>query len=270
MDYEKFLGQNGRALKNQNRHLVAVAGALFVIVSVVRAQQAPPAPAPAAKPLIPAAASSVAANPQQYLGQLLTVYAAVERIVSPTTFTIDQDPRKSGVGEVEVLVPDWTTPPEPNTYVTVIGEMVLLNGKPTIKATSVLNAKMVDLAKKALPPLTAEEQAFDAVMKKVQPAFGALRTAVAESNGEGVKTQAAILKQAFTDTEAFFKQRAKADAQKWAAEARMHAEALEIASAGKWDDAKAAVSALQQSCSSCHAVYRERQDDGSYRIRGDK
>jgi len=198
------------------------------------------------------------------------VFATVERVVSPTLFILDQDPKRSGIGEVEVLVPDWTTPPTPNTYVTVIGEMILFNGRPTLKATSVLDAKMVDLAKKALPPLTPEEQAFDAVMKKVQPAFAAIRTAVAESNGDSTRTQAGALKQAFTDTEAFFKLRGKADAQKWAAEARMHAGALELASAGKWDDAKAALTALQQTCSSCHAVYRERQDDGSYRIRGDK
>ena len=245
------------------------AGAVLLAVSAGRAQQAPPA-APAPKPLIPASASSVAANPQQYQGQMLTIYAAVERIVSPTVFTIDQDPRKPAVGEVDVLVPEWTTPPVPNTYVTVIGEMLLVEGRPTIKATAVLDPKMVDLARKPLPPLTADEQAFDAVMKRVQPAFAALRTAVGESNGDAVKTQSAILKQAFADTEAFFKQRAKADAQKWAAEARMHAEALDVASAGKWDEAKTAVTALQQSCSSCHAVYRERQDDGSYRIRGDK
>jgi cytochrome c556 len=268
MDYEKFLRQNGRALPNATR-LILAAGPLVLAVAVAGAQQAPPA-APPPKPLIPASASSVAANPQQFVGQMLTVYAAVERIVSPTTFTIDQDPRKSGVGEVDVLVPDWTVPPVPNTYVTVIGEMVMADGRPAIKATSVLDAKMVDLAKKALPPLTAEEQAFDAVMKKVQPAFAAIRTAVAESNGEAVKTQAGNLKQAFADTEAFFKQRGKADAQKWAAEARMHAEALSVAANGKWDEAKVSVTALQQSCSSCHAVYRERQDDGSYRIRGDK
>ena len=261
--------QNGRALANPTRPVILVAGALFAAIAVGRAQQAPP-PAPAQKPLIPAAASSVVANPQQYLGQMLTVFAAVERIVSETSFTVDQDPRKSGVGEVDVLVPPWTTPPVPNTYVTVIGEMMLMNGRPAIKATSVLDSKMVDLAKKPLAPLTPEEQAFDAVMKKVQPAFAALRTAVGESNGEAVKTQAVVLKQAFADTEAFFKLRAKADAQKWAAEARMHAAAIEAASAGKWDDAKAAVSSLQQTCSSCHAVYRERQDDGSYRIRGDK
>ena len=269
MDYEKFLRQNGRALTNPICRLVLPAGAVFLAAIVGQAQQAP-APAPAPKPLIPASASSIAANPEQYLGQMLTVYAAVERIISATAFTIDQDPRKAGVGEVDVLVPAWTIPPAPNTYVTVIGELGLLNGRPAIKATSVLDGKMVDLAKKALPPLTPEEEAFDAVMKKVQPAFAALRTAVGESSGEAVKTQAAILKKAFVDTEAFFKQRGKADAQKWAAEARMHAEALDAAAAGKWDDAKASVTALQQSCSSCHAVYRERQDDGSYRVRGDK
>ena len=269
MDYEKFLRQNGRALVTPNRRVILAAGALFLAVAIGQAQQAPP-PAPAPKPLIPASASSVAANPQQYLGQMLTVYAAVERIVSPTTFTIDQDARKAGVGEVVVLVPEWTIPPSPNAYVTVIGELSMVDGRPTIKATSVLDGKMVDLAKKALPPLTPEEQAFDAVMKKVQPAFGAIRAAVNESNGDAVKAQAAILKQAFADTEAFFTQRGKTDAQKWAAEARSHAGALEAAAAGKWDDAKASVTALQQSCSSCHAVYRERQDDGSYRVRGDK
>ena len=269
MDYENFLRQNGRALPNPNRRILLPAGTLFLAVAIVQAQQAPPA-APPPKPLIPASASSIAANPELYLGQMLTVYAAVERIVSPTAFTIDQDPRKAGVGEVEVLVPPWTIPPSPNTYVTVIGELGLVNGRPSIKATSVLDGKMVDLAKKALAPLTPEEQAFDAVMKKVQPAFAALRTAVNEANGDGVKAQAVVLKQAFGETEAFFKQRGKADAQKWAAEARTHADALDAAAAGKWDDAKASLTALQQSCSSCHAVYRERQDDGSYRFRGDK
>ena len=269
MDYEKFLVKNGRVLKTFFLRPVFAVSLVLLGLAVVAAQQAP-APAPAAKPLIPAAASSIAANPEQFLGQMVTVYATVERIVSPTLFTLDQDPRRSGIGEVEVLVPDWTIPPAPNAYVTVIGEMGLFNGRPTLKATSVVDAKMVDLAKKLLPPPTPEEQAFDAVMKKVQPAFAALRTAVGEPNAETAKAQAAVLKQAFADTEAFFKKRGKADAEKWALEARTHAEAIERAAAGKMDDAKAALTALQQTCSSCHAVYRERQDDGSYRIRGDK
>jgi cytochrome c556 len=270
MDYEKFLGKNGRALAISSLRPVFAVALTMLGLTMVRAQQPAPSPNAAPKPLVPAAASSIAANPQQYLGQMVTVYATVERIVSPTVFTLDQDAKRSGVGEVDVLVPDWTVPPTVNAYVTVIGEMVLFNGRPVIKATSVIDAKMVDLAKKALPPLTPEEQAFDAVMKKVQPAFAALRTAVSESNGDGTKAQAQTLKKAFVDAEAFFKARGKEDAQKWALEARTHAETLETASAGKWDDAKTALTALQQTCSSCHGVYRERQDDGSYRIRGDK
>ena len=268
MDYEKFLGKNGRALATRMLRPVFAAALAVLVLAVGHAQQ--PTPSPPPKPLVPAAASSIAAHPEQYLGQIVTVYAAVERIVSPTVFTLDQDPKRSGLGEVDVLVPDWTVAPAVNAYVTVIGEMGLFNGRPVIKATSVIDAKMVDLAKKPLPPLTPEEQAFDAVMKKVQPAFAALRTGVSESNADTTKTQTAILKQAFADTEAFFKARGKQDAQQWALEARTHVETLERAAAGKWDDAKATLTALQQTCSSCHGVYRERQDDGSYRIRGEK
>jgi hypothetical protein len=108
-------------------------------------------------------------------------------------------------------------------------------------------------------------------MKRINPAFGAIRQAVNEAAGyEGVE-HAVTLKQAFADTETFWKKREKPDAMKWAAEARTHAEALEQAiGAGKWDDAKAALSGLQQTCSACHAAYRQRGDDGSYRIRLDK
>jgi cytochrome c556 len=244
--------------------MVPAAAVFAVTFVVVRAQQSA---APAPKPLVPAAASSIAANPEHYMGQIVTVFAAVERVLSPTSFTVDQDPARSGTGEVLVVAALLNAPPIANAYVTVIGEVAMVDGRPAIKATTVLDAKMVDLAKKPLPPLTPEEQAFDAVMKRVQPAFAALRQAVAESNGEGTKAQAAILKQAFAETEAFFKKRGKPDAEKWAVEARTHAQALELASAGKWEEAKTALPALQQSCSSCHAVYRERQDDGSYRIR---
>jgi hypothetical protein len=268
MDYEFFLGKNGRALATRIPRPFSLAAVTFLAaLAVVRAQQpAPPAP----KPLVPAAASSIAANPALYLGQVVTVFAAVERILSPTSFTVDQDPTRTATGEILVVAPVLSAPPTPNAYVTVIGEVAMVDGRPAINATSVLDGKMVDLAKKALPPLTPEEQAFESVMKRVQPAFAALRQAVTESNGETAKAQAAILKQAFAETEAFFKKRGKLDAEKWAVEARTHAETLERASAGKWDEAKAALPGLQQSCSSCHAVYRERQDDGSYRIRGDK
>jgi hypothetical protein len=155
--------------------------------------------------------------------------------------------------------------------VTVIGEVVRDEGRLAIRATSVMTREMVDLAKPIPPPMTPEESAFDAVMKRIGPAFNAARTAVTAGGGDSLKQDVATLTQGFETTETFWKSRGVADAQKWAVEARAHARALEQAvAASRWDEAKVAVSALQQVCSACHGAYRERQDDGSYRIRAGK
>ena len=241
-------------------------------LTAVRARQA--ASVPSLKPLVPAAAGSIASNPDAFYGQNVTITAAVDRVVSPTSFTVDQDTKTSGAGEVLVLVPVLNAPLAVNTYVTIIGEVVRHEGRPAIQATAVITAAMVDIAKRLPPPMTPDEEAFDRVMKRISPAFSALRQAVAAGAGGGAKTEgtlkveAAMLMQAFADTEAFWKRRDKADAVKWAVDARAQAEILERAiAAGTSDGARAAVTALQQTCSACHDKYRERQDDGSYRIR---
>jgi cytochrome c551/c552 len=116
--------------------------------------------------------------------------------------------------------------------------------------------------------MTADEEVLDRLMKQIGPAFAAVRQAVAAGTAGSAGESAAALKQGFTGTEAFWKKRGSADAVKWAADARLHVETLERSMAsGTWDDAKNAATALQQTCSACHGVYRERQDDGSYRIR---
>jgi hypothetical protein len=245
---------------------------------VVSAQGAGPGGTPPAgqasapKPLVPAAANSIAENPDAFVGQIVTVTAAVDQVLSATTFTVDQDPRKTAAREVLVIAAALNAPLIVNSHVTVIGEVVRHDGRPAIRATSVLTAAGLDLAKRILPPMTPEEEALDKAMKAIQPAFGAVRQAVAAagSGGENVVQHAATLKQAFTETEAFWKKRGVTDAQKWAADARAQSEALERAiAAGKWDDAKAAAGTLQQACSACHGAYRERQDDGTYRLRAD-
>jgi cytochrome c556 len=131
----------------------------------------------------------------------------------------------------------------------------------------VINEKFLDVAKRLPPPMNAEEEAFSKVMKQVAPAFAALRTGVEGSNVENATKNAAVLKQAFTDTEAFFKPK-KPDATAWAAEARKHVEAIQASvAAGKWDEAKATVGTLQTACGRCHGQYRERFDDGSFRYK---
>ena len=239
-----------------------------LVFSVAHARQGAPTPPP--KPLVPAATNSIAANPESFYGQNVTVTAAVERIVSPTSFTVDQDPKKS-VDEVLVLVDVLNAPLELNTYVTVIGEVVRHEGRPAIRAVSVLTSAMVDIAKRLPPPMTPDEALLDKAMKRIGPAFNSVRQAVAASAGDTAKDDAIAMKAAFTEAESFFKKRDKPDAQKWAADARGQADILaQSIAAAKWDEAKAAASALQQTCSNCHGAYRERLDDGSYRFRTEK
>src|SRR5262249_61330934 len=102
---------------------------------------------------------------------------------------------------------------------------------------------------------------------RLPPPRAALRTGVEGSRSDDASKQAAVLKQGFTDTEAFWKPK-KPDAPQWAHDARVKVEGIQAAiTAGKWEDAKAAVPAVQQVCGTCHNTYRERFDDGSYRIK---
>jgi cytochrome c556 len=249
---------------------------------------------PAPKPAIPTAASTLAAKPDNFYGQNVTVYATVEKQLTDLAFTLDQDKTKSTGQEVVVLAPRLHEKVEPNTYVTVIGEVVKADaaeiakrakanakglppdvlaqyaGKPVILATSVITPSFNDIAKFIPPPMTPEEEVLDKAMKSVGQANGAIRKGVDASNAELVKTNAAILAKAFTETEAFWKKRGKEDAVKFAQTARAAVDGLEkAAAAGNWGDAKKHNTTLGQQCQSCHGTFRERLEDGSFAVKKD-
>jgi cytochrome c556 len=254
------------------------------------AGQAPAAPRPA----IPAAASSIADRPDTFYGQNVTVYATVEKQLTGTAFTIDQDRTKSTGKEVIVLAPRLHEKVEPNSYVTIIGEVIKPDaaeiakrakasaaglpaevlaqnaGKPVILATAVITSALNDLAKFIPPPMTPEEEVLDKAMKAVGQANGAVRKGVDGSNAEIVKTQTAILAKSFTDTEAFWKKRGKEDAVKIAQTARAAVDGIEKAAAmGNWNEAKTQMTTLGQQCQSCHGTFRERLEDGSFAVKKD-
>ncbi len=140
-----------------------------------------------------------------------------------------------------VLVPNIQRPVDLKSYVTVMGELMKFDpaevakkakdykidlppeaaakyaGRPVLIATSVINDKFDDVAKRLPPPLNAEEEAFQKVMRAVGPAAAALRPAVDSSNAEVAAKNAAILQKGFADTEAFWKPK-KAEPTLWAAE----------------------------------------------------
>src|SRR5262245_45079421 len=93
-----------------------------------------------------------------------------------------------------------------------------------------------------VPGLRAQskEVDLDATMKKVQPAFMALRKGIEAMDANIAKEQTAILRTSFADVEKFFEAQGKHDGHGWASDARKAVDAIAAAAAGsKWDEVKA-------------------------------
>ena len=276
--------------------------ALIVSVGVSAQRGAPPEGGRGntpQKPYLPVGTTAIAKTPDQYVGELVTLTASVETVLSKSTFAVDQHIKNQPSGTpLLVVAPILNAPVEANKYVTVAGELVKLDpaqigktaesmtrvkgyqidlapdllekfrGKPVLVAKVVVNDKMVDLAMRIPPAYTADEKALDETMKKVGPAAQALRTAVDGSKADGVSQQLAVLKPAFAQTETFWKTKNVPAAMKIAQDAKGHADAVEKAvAAGDWDTAKKSAASLNQTCGACHNTYRERFDDGQFRAK---
>src|SRR5688500_17325735 len=104
----------------------ATLAAFVLSLTALSGQGQPPAP-PAGtppKPLVPVAASSVAANPDPYVGEYVTLTGAVEANLSKTSFSVDQDKTKATGKDVLVLAPSLQKQADANGYVTVIGQLI--------------------------------------------------------------------------------------------------------------------------------------------------
>ena len=255
---------------------------------------APAAPAPGAqqKPYIPLAASTLANKPDAYYGELVTVTATVEQVLSKSAISVDQDQTKSTGKEILVLAPTMNGTVDLNSYVTVIGELMPFDpaevakkakgytldispeiaakfkGRPVVLATAVVNSAGIDVAKKPIPPPTADDLTLSKVMKQVGPANTALRGDIDKMDVALTKEHAGLLKRMFTETEIFWKAKNKPEPTQLARDAIKDAEALEAAvAANNWDQARTAAGSLGQKCGGCHRTYREAMDDGTFRIK---
>jgi hypothetical protein len=255
--------------------------------------QAPPPPANTPpKPLVPVAASSVAANPDPYVGEYVTMTGAVEANLTKTSFSVDQDKTKSTGKEVLVLAPTLQKQADQNGYVTVIGQLIKFDekevaaklkdyqidlspadiakfkGKPVVLATAVINTAGIDIAKKPIPPMTADDLSLQKIMTKLPTAQAAVRKSLDSKDAAGAKEQATLLKDSFTQIEAFFKTKNNQEAMKWAGEGKGHADAILVnLGMNNIEAAKTSITPLGGVCGSCHGKYRERMDDGTFRIK---
>jgi cytochrome c556 len=254
--------------------------------------QAPPAANTPPKPLVPVAASSVAANPDPYIGEYVTMTGAVEALLTKTSFSVDQDKTKSTGKEVLVLAPTLQKQADQNGYVTVIGQLIKFDekevaaklkdyqidlspadiekfkGKPVVLATAVINTAGIDIAKKPIPPMSADDLALQKIMTKLPTAQAAVRKSLDSKDAAGAKEQATLLKDSFTQIEAFFKTKNNQEAMKWAGEGKGHAESILVnLGMSNIEAAKTSITPLGGTCGSCHGKYRERMEDGTFRIK---
>ncbi|HEX5068702.1 MAG TPA: hypothetical protein VFV78_00695 [Vicinamibacterales bacterium] len=279
--------------RSQRSGVAAVAiGAGFLMLSLgLRAAQAPAGGGAGA--LVPMTASTILRNPDAHMGERVSMMATVEAIVSKTAFTMDQDGTKSTGQELLVLAPNLTAAPDRNAYLTVQGEVMKFDpaelakkaptytldlpadilekfrGRPCVLATAVVTNKLVDLEKKPIVPMTPAELAFQKLMTTIQASFPAVRAGLDQPNAAtALKDQAAAVKKSFMDAQAYFGANGPAGAAKLAGDALAFATTIDDSlTAGKIEDAKTAATGLQQLCATCHGQFRERLDDGSYRIK---
>jgi len=246
----------------------------------------------------PIATNTVVDNPDAYFGKLVTISAGVEQVLSKTAFVVDQR-RAVGAAAVKaigkpilVVAPYLTGTLDLKNYLLVRGEIVKLDsftiarmasehkvdlapeiavkyqGQPVLLATSVLNSTYTEIARKPIPPPSAADVSLTAAMRIIAPAFAALRTGAEESKAAVVTENLAKLKPAFAQVEATLDELRQSSASARAHEAGTHVAAIESAvAAGNWDAAKTSAGALNQVCQSCHGTFRERQDDGTFRVK---
>ncbi len=82
------------------------------------------------------------------------------------------------------------------------------------------------------------------------------------------KEQATLLKDSFTQIEAFFKTKNNEEAMKWASEGKNHADAILVnLGMNNVEAAKTSITPLGGTCGSCHGKYRERMEDGTFRMK---
>ena len=258
----------------------------------LRADQGPPQGGGAGRAMIPMAASTIARDPAAHIGENVSMMAAVEAILSKTVFLVDQDKTKATGQPVIVIAPALQTAPDLNAYVTVQGEVIRFDpaeiakrgrnytldlppnlvekyrGQPAVFATAVVTSALIDIAKRPIPPMTPTEVAMSQAMKIINSASGTVRGGLEKPDPAQMKEQVAALKKAFVEVETLFKSGGPAGATKLATDALTHVTAMEQAvGAAKWEDLKAAAGSLQTMCASCHGQFRDRMDDGTYRIR---
>jgi mono/diheme cytochrome c family protein len=105
-------------------------------------------------------------------------------------------------------------------------------------------------------------------MKSNAAAVASLNKNLTAKAGDAAVMDAKTLADNFTKVAAYWQTKNVSDAVKFAQDAKAgFAQAADLAAAGKFDDASAAVKTAQTNCAGCHMAHRERAPDGSFSMK---
>jgi cytochrome c556 len=113
-----------------------------------------------------------------------------------------------------------------------------------------------------------DEKVFQKHMKAVGKTTKAFKANFESKNAAAIEKDGATTAEAYKAMAAFFKARKNDDAVKWSDDSAAGATgAATAAKAGDWDKVKSEWGAVGKNCKACHDKYREKLDDGSYKIK---
>ena len=113
-----------------------------------------------------------------------------------------------------------------------------------------------------------DEKGFQKHMKAVGKASKEFKGNFEVKNAAAVEKDGAAVAESYKAMAGFFKARKNDDAVKWADDSAAGAAgAAAAAKAGDWDKVKSQWGAVGKNCKACHDKYREKLDDGSYKIK---
>jgi len=109
---------------------------------------------------------------------------------------------------------------------------------------------------------------YQSWMKSNGAAAASLAKNLTAKAGDAAAMDAKTLQDNMTKVAAYWQAKNVSDAVKFAQDAKSgFAQVAELASAGKFDDASAAMKTAQTSCGGCHMAHRVREDDGSFKMK---
>jgi len=247
---------------------------------------------------LPLATNTILRNPDVYYGKQITLSAGVDHMLSKTAFVVDQWKMTAPnevmpVGKpILVVAPYLTSALTQRNYLLMRGELIKFDttalarvsaeykidlgpelwtkyqGQPMLLALTVINGTYTELAKKPILPPTANELALSDEMKIISSAFSSLKAAADNAQPDGVATNGTKLLPAFAKVETIWDAVGASSAGQWARDAQEYVESIQHdAASGNWDRAKFTTNKLNQVCGTCHATFRDRADDGTFRMK---